>query len=89
VIYPILLKNNKSADKLKLMIVANELAVDPMINTRDENSNVEPPPNKGRVMNTFLDPKIPSVRAEMGKLIPDFKKKLDKYYEIKEGHRKK
>jgi hypothetical protein len=88
VIYPQLLKYNPHADKFLLMVVANDLGLDPMINTRNENSSVLPPPNKGRVMNTFLDHKIPQLRTRLKQLIPNFNKLFESYSRSVSGFRK-
>ena len=88
VIYPQLLKYNPNADKFLLMVVANDLGLDPMINTRNENSSVLPPPNKGRVMKTFLDHKIPQLRTRLKQLIPNFNQLFESYSRSVSGFRK-
>jgi hypothetical protein len=88
VVYPQLLKYNPSADKFLLMVVANDIGLDPMINSRNENSAVLPPPNKGRVMKTFLDHKIPHLRTRLKQLIPNFNKLIESYERSVSGFRK-
>jgi hypothetical protein len=88
VVFPQLLKYNPNADKFLLMLVANEIALDPMVNTRNDNSNIQPPPNKGRVMNTFLDHKIPQLRTKLKQLIPNFNKLFESYARTVSGFRK-
>ena len=88
VIYPQLLKYNPNADKFLLMVVANDLGLDPMINSRNENSNILPPPNKGRVMKTFIDHKIPYIKTRLAQLIPNFNQLWNAYLEIDTGFRK-
>ena len=87
-IYPQLLKYNPNADKFLLMVVANDLGLDPMINSRNESSNILPPPNKGRVMKTFLDHKIPQLRTKLKQLIPNFNKLFDSYSRSVSGFRR-
>ncbi len=88
VVYPQLLKYNPNADRFLLMVVANDIALDPMVNTRNENSAILPPPNKGRVMNTFLDHKIPQLRTKLKQLIPNFNKLFESYARSVSGFRK-
>ena len=88
VVYPQLLKYNPNADRFLLMVVANDIALDPMVNTRNENSAILPPPNKGRVMNTFLDHKIPQLRTKLKQLIPNFNKLFESYMRSVSGFRK-
>ena len=88
VVYPQLLKYNPNADKFLLMVVANDVGLDPMINSRNENSSVLPPPNKGRVMNTFLDHKIPQLRTRLKQLIPNFNKIFESYARSVSGFRR-
>ena len=70
------------------MVVANDIALDPMINTRNENSAILPPPNKGRVMKTFLDHKIPQLRRRLKQLITNFNKLFDSYAQSVSGFRR-
>ena len=88
VVYPQLLKYNPNADRFLLMVVANDIALDPMINTRNENSAILPPTNKGRVMNLFLDHKIPQLRTRLKQLIPNFNKLFDSYSRSVSGFRR-
>ena len=43
---------------MQLMIYANCLACDPMINTRDEFSNMLPPPNTNPFIKSVFGPKV-------------------------------